>query len=292
MGKELGALGMMGVSAIEPAVNAGLGLLLQKHNDRRQLEQQDKLLNQQYGYNRKQMTYQKGLDLQMWKDTNYPAQIEMLKQAGLNPGLIYGMSGGGGTTTGGGGTGVNAASAPQGGGEIMGLQLLGAQKALIDAQTEKTKAETVKTTGADTDLTKAQTRIATIQGQMMADTYEETFSKIRSEAATAEEEFKLMRAKAGLAEGTIDVDIQKATAELVGIGIANELRRVQTDLTQEQIDATIQSVAQKWKEIEIQKGRLDLDKFVKDIADSTRLQAEVIMRTVGTLTGGLLNIAK
>ena len=40
------------------------------------------------------------LQYDMWKRTNYPAQVRMLKEAGLNPALLYGMSGGGGTTTG------------------------------------------------------------------------------------------------------------------------------------------------------------------------------------------------
>ena len=43
----------------------------------------------------------------MWKDTNYSAQMEELKKAGLNPGLLYGMSGGGATTI---GTGVKTTS--------------------------------------------------------------------------------------------------------------------------------------------------------------------------------------
>jgi len=45
---------------------------------------------------------QQGHDLQMdmWNKTNYGAQMEHIKNAGLNPALMYGMSGGGGTTAG------------------------------------------------------------------------------------------------------------------------------------------------------------------------------------------------
>ena len=31
-------------------------------------------------------------------ETNYPAQVEQMKLAGLNPALAYGMGGGGGVT--------------------------------------------------------------------------------------------------------------------------------------------------------------------------------------------------
>lgn len=58
------------------------------------------LMDDQYRYNRKMARYGKDLDYEMWLKTNYPAQVEQLKAAGLNPGLMYGMSGGGGVTTG------------------------------------------------------------------------------------------------------------------------------------------------------------------------------------------------
>lgn len=40
------------------------------------------------------------LQMDMWNKTNYQAQIEHMKKAGLNPALMYGMGGGGGTTAG------------------------------------------------------------------------------------------------------------------------------------------------------------------------------------------------
>jgi len=58
------------------------------------------LMDDQYKYNRKMLRYGKDLDYEMWLKTNYGAQVDQLKQAGLNPGLMYGMSGGGGVTTG------------------------------------------------------------------------------------------------------------------------------------------------------------------------------------------------
>lgn len=123
--------------------------------------------------------YQYAKQLQMWKDTNYNAQKEQLKMAGLNPGLIYGMSGGGATTTGSGSGSVTGANAPTGGREVqdiigMGIQsaLLKAQKENIEANTAKTKAETenVPLTGrqttAGTELTQLQSKLAKIEAEI------------------------------------------------------------------------------------------------------------------------------
>ena len=116
----------MGAQAAQGLVGAIFGGM----NDRRQLRQQKRLNEEQ----KRMMQYANELQYDMWEKTNYPAQVEQLKKAGLNPGLLYGMSGGGATTTGSTSAG-SASQAPAGGGEMeamagMGLQL-GMQKAQI-----------------------------------------------------------------------------------------------------------------------------------------------------------------
>jgi hypothetical protein len=90
------------------------------------------------------------LQFEMWLKTNYPAQVEQMKKAGLNVGLMYGMKGGGGTTTGsqGGGSAAGGQAglgmAPQRRKEMqvaelmMGLQMdkLKADTKLVEAQAE------------------------------------------------------------------------------------------------------------------------------------------------------------
>lgn len=273
------------LDTVKNAANAGLGLLLQGHNDRRQLKQQQKLGEQQLKFNKEQMEFGKSLDLDMWNKTNYGAQVQHMKDAGLSPGLAYGMSGGGGATVGGGGGNVSAPNAPQGGGEILALQMLGAQKDLVEAQTRKTEEETNSIAGVERELTGAKARVEKIEGQMMADTYEETFSRIRAEAQKAEEEWKKAAAEGKIAQATADDEIAKVKADLAGIGIANELRRSQKNLTDEQITATVNSVAQKWEEIDVQKGRLELERWVRDVADSTRLTVETVTKVAGMVLG-------
>ena len=76
-----------------------MGLLLEGHNDRRQLRQQEKLQNLEIRGSKELTDYNAAKQLEMWKATNYPAQVEQMKLAGLNPALAYGMGGGGGVTS-------------------------------------------------------------------------------------------------------------------------------------------------------------------------------------------------
>lgn len=132
MPNEPGAAGYDWTSA---GVGVGMGLINNVSNlvfgkaaQKQQLEGQKKALEQQNAAN-----------YDYWLKTNYSSQVEQLKQAGLNPGLLYGMGGGGGTTTGQANGNVQGANAPQGGMEIqkaMELSLIDAQRRNIEADTK------------------------------------------------------------------------------------------------------------------------------------------------------------
>ena len=107
----------------------------------------------------------------MWEDTNYAAQREQLRKAGLNPAMIYGGGGVGGTT---GAGAVGSASAGTAEGEVsrkmadtqqqaMGLQLRKekAEIEVMEAQAENLKAEAKKKGGVDTE--KAEWEITNLQ---------------------------------------------------------------------------------------------------------------------------------
>lgn len=144
--------------------------------------------------------------LDMWKQTNYPAQVDMLKRAGLNPGLMYGMSGGGGATAT--PTGGNAQNTASRGMDIQGaaqLALLKAQTENIEADTAQKQATTTKTAGVDTDKTKSETEnnvlnsiILKYAGKEAKDTYERVTSPNRGvQAKTYQEELEARQAQAG-----------------------------------------------------------------------------------------------
>ena len=144
--------------AANSLLGAGMGMLMAGWQDRRQLRQQQKLQDMQIAGQKEMSDYNYGKQLQMWHDTNYSAQVSEMNKAGINPALLYGSGGGGGTTIGSGSGGnVSAGDAPKGGGEIqqgmammLNNQMTQANIELIKSQTEKNKADTAFTAGAQT----------------------------------------------------------------------------------------------------------------------------------------------
>ena len=116
--------------------------------------QQLKLNNMSQIFNKDMYNYQMNKQFEMWENTNYSAQVEQLKKAGLNPALLYGKGGGMGATTGSAtagnfqshaGTdtdrmGITLQRVSQG----MNMALLASQKANMDADTRLKNAEATK----------------------------------------------------------------------------------------------------------------------------------------------------
>jgi len=130
-GKALGPVG-------GAALNAGMGIV----NNVGQLIFGRALQKQQLKGQKEALANQNAAQYDMWLKTNYSAQKEQMEKAGLNPGLLYGMSGGGATTTGG------ASAMPSSGQAhgIMDMQSI-AQMRLLEAQAAKLEAETAEIKG-------------------------------------------------------------------------------------------------------------------------------------------------
>ena len=65
-----------------------------------QIDQQRKLQELQIQGNKNMLDYSSMKQREMWDYTNYSNQRKHMEEAGLNPAMMYGMSGGGGTTVG------------------------------------------------------------------------------------------------------------------------------------------------------------------------------------------------
>lgn len=253
---------IMGSGLIGPA----LGIALEGHNDRRQLNQQQKLQDMQMKGNMAmgEFNYQKQLD--MWKATSYPGQMEQMKKAGINPGLMYGIGGGGGVTTGSPGGQVTGANAQGQSGEILGAtgmaMQMKAQRELLEAQKENIQADTqnkiasAENTNADTpnkdkqghvldataenitqdtlnkkaqeSLTKASTEIAKLEQELRTDTMEYSKGIIQETWQKISQEVNIIRNQSDISGATKEDAINKIRAEAVGAIFNNALTKAKT----------------------------------------------------------------
>ena len=161
-----------------------LGMLGAGQQHRRQKELMDIQNRNQQALNKQ------GHDLQfdMWNKTNAKAQVEHYKQAGLNPGLMYGQSGAGGTTGSQGGGSAAGGQAPlmDIGASAMQGAMMKAQIDNINADTKLKDADATKTGGVDTDLGNQQiqesiTRLDKIIAETSSTRTIEALNKVKKE---------------------------------------------------------------------------------------------------------------
>ncbi|AXH73116.1 MAG: hypothetical protein [Microviridae sp.] len=266
-------MGPFGMIA-QAGADIGLGMITRGINNRDQLQQQAKLNEQQFAIDGRALARQKEAELQQWKDTSYGAQLQEMKRNNLSPGMMYGAAGGGAGQLGGSAGSVNAPKAATPGSEVLGMTI--AQRKLIEAQTENVKADTAKKAGVDTEYVRQQSRNTEIAANLAAMTQEEAAEQMQAKS-------RILWAEAKAANGMVTAELQKKQAEVIGANLANELRKVQKDMTEAQMVQIANSIAQKWKELEIKQGHLDIEKFVQDVSNSTKLTVEAVSRAAGML---------
>lgn len=228
--------------------------------------------------------------LELWDKTNYSAQMEQMRKAGLNPGLMYGMGGGGGqimnVSSGNASTGHSSSQGKISDiNDIMVLQNLKlgkAQEELTKAQTEKTEAEAEKIEGVDTEESKVRaqeglTRISQIvqdvlEKQMSQD---DRMSVINSEAQKAIEEIQLKKNERQISDATVQDEIKKVKEEAIGAALTNELLKEDAKLTKEQqkeikarINKMAEDIAQGWQRLSIEEKRAKIQKFAEEMKAS------------------------
>jgi len=165
------------IAAGAPVASGLLGMIGQKKREARSLSNTKDLMNLQMSNQKQLDKYGQELQLDTWKKTSYPAQVAMLEEAGLNPGLLYGNGGSGGVTgsQGGGSAASGNAPAPQPMPMDLASGIMAAANIkLMQAQTEKTEAETRKT--------EAETTGRGISNEIAIATIEEAKQIIRADS--------------------------------------------------------------------------------------------------------------
>lgn len=160
--------GIKAAGAVIPIISNAFGIG-EKRQDKRQIKQQTALQELGIKGSKELTDYNKAKELEMWKATNWSAQMEEAEKAGLSTAYLYGKGGGTTGTVGSGGAGMSvggaadAASAMNAGtNQAMAI----AQLQNLQANTKKTnaEAENIAPTGekikADTELTKWNTELS------------------------------------------------------------------------------------------------------------------------------------
>ena len=123
-------------------IGAGLGIGLSQYNDQRQIEQQDALSELQNKWDTVASNRNMQNQLELWNETNYPAQVQQMQKAGLNVAMMY-KGGGQSGQIAADNTNRQAPTAANGGGmEIQQMQKLMLNNELTKAQIENINADT------------------------------------------------------------------------------------------------------------------------------------------------------
>lgn len=265
-------------------VNEGMGLLTQPLKNKQQLKQAGRLQELQIKGSKELTDYNTAKQLEMWKATSYPGQVAMMKEAGINPALLYGMGGAGGATANintGNVQGQSAGTAQASrGAEGMGMQmaLIQAQKENIEADTRLKNVDANKKEGVDSQVglatiesIKQATKNAKVQEEILK--FEQALKKIDVNVAQQTEGDRMAQivvmaeAAASTAEmlerdntiaaETRDAKVMEIKALALNAVLRNELTAAQIKKTDAEINEIAQSIAQKWQGLDLE-GRKTL----------------------------------
>ena len=155
-----GGLAGMGLNMINKLFGRSIS---QEEAMEKQWQYEQEKMGLQAKYNKEQAKYSQELAKEMWEYTNYENQVKHLKEAGLNPALLYGKGGAGGSTAGAG----TAGPVGMGTSEVVSMGLQAKQINLNQQEQQaniaKKMAETAKIAGVDTEQVKTQIKEA-LQG--------------------------------------------------------------------------------------------------------------------------------
>lgn len=315
-------MSQLGSSALGSIVGEGMGLLFSGVNNDIQANQQQRLTDIQTKANEDLSAFNFNQQLQLWNETNYPAQVQQLEKAGLNPALLYHGAGAGGTTgspSGGAGMGIAQGTSPT---QIAQLALQ-SQEAQADinlknAQANNLNAQTPQEAGlmqaqiasitqgvsnqqAQQALTQAQTITQNLNNQVQGQTIDDSIASIRAAATQVQQTAQQAVRNNWMDQQTMNDKLQTIHGIMLGQYIDNALKQAQTKnigsdaaLKQEQITQITNKIAQDWQQIGInqqnantQEGQLKLQQLLRDVPDSKGIIFNGALKLLQSLTFAL-----
>lgn len=218
--KNMGQSFAQGVTNVVGGLPAmGMGLLMNSWGNSQQKANEWWKMKEQQKFNQQQAIFNQNLAKEMWEYTGYKNQVRQMKEAGLNPALMYGQTGGGGTTSGGAAAGVQQGTSTA---TAMGLeaQRLMADIALAQSQAEKNSAEAEKIRGVDTSEAESRIKLnESVQNlnkanELLASAKKENTEQLtlnaKKELDTMVQNLRIVTNQADISEETKDAEIEKA----------------------------------------------------------------------------------
>ena len=284
-----GLLNNVANTATGGLLGIGMGLLQERHNDQRQLAQQQALTNQQMQAQMALMGTQNKMQLQMWKDTNYAAQMEQLKNAGLNPGLLYGKGGGGGMSIGGGMPSAGSGTAQQNPGEMQTMMGMALQMEMQRAQIENLKADTQEKL-ANIPLKGEQTESLNLQNMW------EQWKQSHNEEGYEIKDYKAYDRDGKEMPGQSTKTWKESENKMLWDKLFNEIDGIMKDnaIKEEQKNLVIKQIDEVTGKIELLKKQgLNLDEITNNLKkDGSIKDFEIEMNKVGLTHSSISDILK
>lgn len=265
----------LGQEAASSAVGGIMGLALGGLQNQQEYNQQERYQRLQLEGQKEMALFNYQQQMKLWEDTGYKAQVEQLKRAGLNPGLLYGKGGAGGSTQAAQGAGPGMGSASKGEGLGMALmmgqqtaqmELLKAQKENIEADTAKKQAETTNTE-TNTEVEKIIKGIRELEQDFMGESYKARLYLIKNEADKALQQLNILKNEAIISENTWSIEIDKVQIELLTMQLNNDLQQANIKKTEEETKAIATKILQGWKELQLTDERNAIERYKAEVGE-------------------------
>lgn len=268
------------------------------------------------------------LSMKTWEETNYPAQVKMLKEAGLNPGLMYAKGGVGGTTqTGSGGSASmgTVQQAPMA--QLPNLLAMEAQKEQIElikaeknradaerkeieartptygASIDKTYAEIANliaqtgNTNAQRALTEANTAWQNIQNDYAGQTLDENVKAVIYNNIKLMNDIREGDARANVAVATTETTIAQIKANAIKQAMEIGLLKEGIAKTKEEAKEIVSRTSmidtekiQSWQKLDQKERELELTKWQREIEEEWKEFGTSAVAVTGQIFGAFGNL--
>lgn len=284
---KLGAGGWIGLGL------SALGIYSQYRANKANRKEAQKARDQQLANQKELNEQQKNHQLDIWNKTNYSAQVEEMKKAGLNPALMYGMGGGSGGSLGNVGGGSAGMAQAHNESTMKGMAidpLTLAQIENIKADTEQKKAQT-DNTNADTTIKDYQAEFDKVRNEVQNESKWDQINSIKAEAQKLLGEANEAGVKGSIAERTQLQQAEKIINEAELSVLMLEATKEGTRLTREQADAIQQQIAQGWEKLQVEREGQDVSRENMEKLAETMLWQSGIQAT-GNVINSIIDIRK